>query len=480
MKMDNKKETVEKWTGSLLSYGLLAFCAGLAVIVTFLVYQNTQQLLESRLKARLTAIVSTAALQFDPEEVDKIVNESNVGSAPFVNVTNQLIDIRNTNSDIRFAYLLRPTYVPEIFEFIADSHSLYPYDEIDLNNDGIIDESDALVVPGEEYDASEAPVLVEQAILYPSVDDELIQDQWGILLASYAPIKSKGKTIAVLGIDVDVSDFINRTGETLVPFVLLVSFLLLLLSVLTIFLVRMWGSRVSLLRELDRQKDELLSIVSHQLATPISAVKWNLEMILDGDMGKLNKDQEKHLRTVYPQTQDLADLAAMILDVSRIQLGRMKVDRAKLDFAELAKEIFEGIKPKADEKKLHYTLSIPKPIPVAMFDRRLTRMALDNLLNNAVGYTPEKGKVELHISVKGKTLCYEVRDTGCGIPKKDRDKIFGKLFRASNVLNTEGNGFGLYIAKGAVEAQGGKIWFSSAENKGTTFHVQLPFSKLNT
>ena len=102
-------------------------------------------------------------------------------------------------------------------------------------------------------------------------------------------------------------------------------------------------------------------------------------------------------------------------------------------------------------------------------------MTIENLLSNAVKYTPEKGEVDFTVTITGNTLHCVVKDTGVGIPKADQEKIFGKLFRASNVRNTvDGNGFGLYVAKGAVEAQGGKIWFESEEGKGTTFFVELP------
>jgi signal transduction histidine kinase len=106
------------------------------------------------------------------------------------------------------------------------------------------------------------------------------------------------------------------------------------------------------------------------------------------------------------------------------------------------------------------------------------RMTLENLLSNAVKYTPEGGKVELNVILKDHTLRYEVKDSGCGIPKEDQGKIFGKLFRATNVRNTEGNGLGLFAAKGAAEAQDGKVWFTSESGKGTTFYVEVPLTEV--
>lgn len=232
------------------------------------------------------------------------------------------------------------------------------------------------------------------------------------------------------------------------------------------------------LRELDRQKDELLGIIAHQLATPVSSVRWSLEMMMDGDLGKLTKDQSESVKSLQGITENLSDLVSMILDVSRIQLGRMKVDQQELDLASFFKEILEVIQPKAKEKQVQFHSSLPKKFPKAMLDKRYTHMTIENLLSNAVKYTPKGGDVNFDVSIKGNTMSCTVKDTGIGIPKQEQDKIFGKMFRASNVRNTvDGNGFGLYVAKGAIEAQGGKIWFKSTEGKGTTFFVELPLKQ---
>ena len=229
------------------------------------------------------------------------------------------------------------------------------------------------------------------------------------------------------------------------------------------------------LRELDRQKDELISIVSHQLATPVSSVKWYLEMLHDGDLGKLTAEQTKHVEEVQGVTVNLVDLVGMILDVSRIQLGKMKIDPQPMDLDAFFKEILAVLDPKAKEKDVEFIHVLPAKLPTVLLDKRLTRMTIENLLSNAIKYTPTKGKVTMNLEIKGEKIHFSVKDTGCGIPKKDQGQIFGKLFRASNVRNTaDGNGFGLYVAKGAIENQGGRIWFESEEGKGTQFFIELP------
>lgn len=229
------------------------------------------------------------------------------------------------------------------------------------------------------------------------------------------------------------------------------------------------------LRELDKEKDELLSMVSHQLATPVTSVKWYLEMLKDGELGQLSKEQNEHISAMKSIADDLTDLVSMILDVSRIQLGKMRIEKQELDLNVFFKEILQVIEPKAKEKQQLFNVELPNSLPKAMLDKRYTRMTIENLLSNAVKYTPQKGRVHLQVESRNNTLSVIVRDTGVGIPKVDQNKLFGKMYRASNVRNVvDGNGFGLYVAKGAVEAQGGKIWFESEEGKGTTFFVELP------
>ncbi|MFH1444654.1 MAG: HAMP domain-containing sensor histidine kinase [Candidatus Peregrinibacteria bacterium] len=465
----------EMWVRSCYFVALIG-CAILAVIITYTLYLHTQSLLRSRLNERLIAIVSTGSRIFEPEEI-KFIKENgikSVGTEIYKNNVLKLQKIRSANKDIMYAYIMGQTAEPlePIFIIDADAMSIVP--TIDFNEDGVVDDLD-VTEPGEIYDASEAPALQGPAFESYTVDEELTVDEWGTFLSAYGPIKDdNGDTVGSLTIDVEVTDFMRIVGTTFMPFMLFIVLLLLLLTFLTLYIVRIWRSRVEILREVDRQKDELLSIVSHQLATPVTSVKWYLEMLLDGDSGELTEEQKKQLMTMQGVTEDLVDLVGMILDVSRIQLGRMKVDRADLNLGEFFTEVLAVIEPKVQEKKQKINKCISKTLPVASLDKRLMRMTLENLLSNAVKYTPEGGQVELKVKVEDNVLHYEVRDTGCGIPKEDQEKIFGKLFRATNVRNVDGNGLGLFAAKGAAEAQGGKVWFKSEENKGTTFYVELP------
>lgn len=445
--------------------------------VSWLLYNHTVDLLTQNLKKQELSIVRTAALQFDSKDLDQLKKESDYKKPEWEKVVKQLAKIRANNEEIVFAYILRKTETDDKkMEFVADADSLDPYAKIDLNKDGVIDDADALVAPGNLYE--DLPEEAFQGYTTPTTNKDLYNDQWGLLISGYAPILDQnGKTNAIIAIDIRANDFNAITRETFFPFLAFILVLISILLILTTILIRTWNKRIELFAELDRQKDELLSIVSHQLATPVSSIRWNLEMMLDGDMGKLSKTLEENIKSLQDISGNLSDLVSMILDVSRIQLGRMRVEKQELDLETFFKEILEIIEPKAKEKKVNFIKSIPSKFPVAMLDKRYTHMTIENLLSNAIKYTPEKGEVSFKIEIRDNNLYCEVKDSGIGIPESEQDKIFGKLFRASNARNQfEGNGFGLYVAKGAVEAQGGKIWFSSQEKKGTTFFLELPLN----
>ena len=241
---------------------------------------------------------------------------------------------------------------------------------------------------------------------------------------------------------------------------------------------------------LDKAKNEFVSLASHQLRTPLSAINWYSEMLLGGDAGKLNKAQQEYLQEIFDGNQRMVELVDSLLNVSRLEVGKIKNDAQDTSMLELtdslAKELHAGIA----SKQMVYERQQPTSLPPVFADPKLLRMIVQNLLSNAIKYTPEKGKVTLvmreatakdvtkaKLSTDPKYLFISVSDTGYGIPKAQQDKIFQKLFRADNVrkLDMEGTGLGLYILKEVVGLLGGAVWFESTESVGTTFYVIIPF-----
>lgn len=456
----------------------LAVCLAITSATTWLLYTKTQELFRWSIDERLIALASVAAIQFDPAMLDTIGGTESVGTTAYRDTVLRLDRIRRQTRKVRFAYILRRTDDPATLEFVADADSLDPDTPIDLNQDGVIDESDELVRPGDPYDISGFPEFQEAAFVRPFVDPELTEDQWGIFLAGTAPIAAEGdppqSVRYVLGLDLDVSQFETLKNQALIPFVVFVAFLILVITGLTVLLALWWRRQVEQLAEIDRQKDELISIVSHQINSPLASIRIGLEDVLDGELGPLTDDQRERMGLLVKAARNLAELTSLLLDVSRIELGRLKIDKVPLDLSEFFSALVSMTNDLAQQKGVKFSVSLPPTWPNAALDRRLTRMTLENLLSNAVKYTPAGKNVTFEVTTgDGKLLC-RVTDTGVGIPKRDQAKLFTKLYRASNVQHIGGNGFGLYVAKGAVEQQGGRLWFESAENEGTTFFVELP------
>lgn len=231
-------------------------------------------------------------------------------------------------------------------------------------------------------------------------------------------------------------------------------------------------------KEIDRAKTEFVSLASHQLRTPLSAINWYTEMLLEEDSGKINDTQREYLNEIYRGNKRMVDLVNSLLNVSRIDMGTFDINTEPTNIVDMAKEVVKELTPAMKGKNLQLKEEYDT-IPMVMLDQKLTRIILQNLISNAFKYTPSKGVVE--ISVKRydeKCITIMVKDTGYGIPKSQQDKMFTKLFRADNVqsLDTEGTGLGLYIVKSIIDNAGGKISFESEENKGSTFTVQLPFA----
>jgi signal transduction histidine kinase len=483
MEMNTESKTAGKltWIGGIL----VVVAVVLTTTMSWLLYRYTVNLLTDNLRQRLLSITITQAANLDYKDLNELQHEADWKKPQWTKIVHQLKSAKDTNENIVFMYIFRKTKSdPSQMEFVADAESMNPYanldndptNDVDANRDGTIepDGADKLQWPGQPY--PEAVDIAETLEAYngPITAKELYEDSYGQVLSGYAPIKDKdGNTVAVLATDIKAGDFFTVTQQTLFPFLLFILFLILAITVLAFALIKIWNRRVELFAELDRQKDELLSIVSHQLATPATSINYYLEMMQEGDVGDLSKEQKEHIAGAQSIGTKLVDLIGMILDVARIQLGKMKVEKQPLDLAEFMKGLILTIEPRAKEKKQNFVYSIPSQFPAAKLDKRLMTMTLENLLSNAVKYTPEKGTVEFTVTVKDNHMFCVVKDTGCGIPEKDKAHMFSKLYRASNVRNTiEGNGFGLYVAKGAVESQGGSIRFESEEGKGTTFYVE--------
>ncbi len=235
------------------------------------------------------------------------------------------------------------------------------------------------------------------------------------------------------------------------------------------------------LKELDQMKSEFVSIASHQLRSPLTAIKGYASMIMEGSFGEVDQKVKKAIGRIFESSQHLDNVVNDLLNVTKIEQGGMKFEFTKVDFKKLTQDIIEELRPNALGAGLSITFGDNghKTYHVTA-DYEKLRQVVVNLIDNAIKYTP-KGEISVFLKqddIKGK-ITLSVTDNGVGVPKELKEKLFEKFSRgggASN-LNTGGSGLGLYVAREIVKAHRGRIWVESeGDGKGSTFYVELNVS----
>lgn len=229
-------------------------------------------------------------------------------------------------------------------------------------------------------------------------------------------------------------------------------------------------------KEVEQLKTKFVSIASHQLRTPLSGLKWAFHMMLDGDYGPLTSEQKKLLEETLATNESLIRLVNDLLDVSRLEEGRFEFRFEPVDMYELAQEITRELGANIKVGGLDVIVEKPTKNAAVEADRDKIKMVLQNIIDNAIKYTPRGGFVKIKVVPRDISVTLSVQDNGIGIAKEDQKFIFNKFFRARNaiMLQTSGSGLGLYIAKELTKHHNGRIWFESEEKKGSTFYAQLP------
>ncbi len=229
-------------------------------------------------------------------------------------------------------------------------------------------------------------------------------------------------------------------------------------------------------KEVDRMKTEFISITSHQLRTPLSSMKWFLEMLLNNDAGEMPEKQRGIVNDVYTSNERIITLVNDLLDVSRIEAGKMQNEPTPTNLIEFLKSMLPEAQQQFKKRNQVFEFHRPDTLPRVMVDPKLVWQVLSNLLSNASKYTPENGKISFDLSLHNDAVLCTVTDNGFGIPEFQQHRIFEKFFRADNTAKMEGTGLGMHIAQQITEAMGGRLWFESSEGKGTTFYLSLPIS----
>jgi signal transduction histidine kinase len=232
-------------------------------------------------------------------------------------------------------------------------------------------------------------------------------------------------------------------------------------------------------------KSEFVSIVSHQLRTPLSALKWSLDLLRGKRLGDLNKKQKEYFDIINDSSIKMIKLVNDLLNVNRIEQGRLSVRPREFSLSELARGVVRELNVLAEVHSVKIKFEEGKEVSNVFADPDRIRMVIQNLIDNAIKYSRKEGGI-VEISVKEdeknkKMIKVSVKDNGMGIPGFMQKQVFGKFFRGKNLIKqkVEGTGLGLFIAKGIIEFSKGEIDFSSQEKKGSTFWFTIPIANKN-
>lgn len=229
----------------------------------------------------------------------------------------------------------------------------------------------------------------------------------------------------------------------------------------------------------ERIKTEFVSLAAHQLRTPLSAIKWTLKMLLEGDLGKISKEQREFIEDSYASNERMIHLINDLLDVARIEEGKYLYEPAPARLEPIVESVINLFQKEITDKKITFNFKkSEKKLPKAVIDAEKIRLAVQNLLENAVKYVLPGGKITILLECNKNEIKFTIKDNGIGIPQDQQSRLFTKFFRGINVekIDTTGSGLGIFITKNIIEAHGGKIWFESEEGKGTTFYFSLPIN----
>ncbi|MSU60519.1 MAG: HAMP domain-containing histidine kinase [Candidatus Staskawiczbacteria bacterium] len=218
-------------------------------------------------------------------------------------------------------------------------------------------------------------------------------------------------------------------------------------------------------------------LLSHQLMSTLTAMKWSLKMLNQGDFGQMSKEQKNITEKIDQRNDILITLANRVLHTSKLEDEKYCCNPGVVNMEEAVNTIMGYCKESAAKKSIaiEYT-KLTEKIPAILADEEMVKIAIQNIFDNAIKYSLEGGSIKVSLGFNDKNVELKIQDSGIGVPDSQKEHLFHKFFRAGNAikLSAAGSGLGLFISKNIIEAHNGKIWFDSEENKGSTFYLSLP------
>ena len=230
------------------------------------------------------------------------------------------------------------------------------------------------------------------------------------------------------------------------------------------------------LHRLDEVKDEFISMASHQLRTPLTSIKGYISMLLEGDVGKVSKEQARLLQEAFNSSERMVRLISDFLNVSRLQTGKFVVDKHPVDLVKLVQSELDALKQSALTRGHSFTFKQPKDLALVAVDENKLQQVIMNFADNALYYSKEPSVIKVSLRKIDNAVQFTIKDSGIGVPKEQQEQLFTKFFRATNARKQrpDGTGVGLFLAKKVIDAHDGEIIFASTEGKGSTFGFRLP------
>ncbi|MCH7492586.1 HAMP domain-containing histidine kinase [Patescibacteria group bacterium] len=423
-------------------------------------------------------------------------------------ILNKTDDVLNTELT-RKASLVNGVFSANILDLLSDQTSLQDLVDNTVNKNPQIRSLDVLIPSGVDYkiiaslDSSKIGTVSkyfyntlawqgEEAIAYQtrssalSTEDQTQIGQEGFWVLINPITNEAGAKVALVSLKLSsaITDDIykNYVGGALT--VLVISVIIIILLLLSNMKLFRSAIRFQKLKEVDRMKDEFISMASHELRAPITGIRGYLKMILDKSFGELPDEVEEKLTLVASETDRLHDLVEDLLEVSRIEQQRIDLNIKSLDSQSIIDGMIQTFALQAKEKGLELKFTKQADLPKMKADESRLKQILVNLISNAIKYTPQ-GSVSLSselVTGKQPMIKIKVSDTGLGMTAKDRDKLFEKFYRVKNEKTSgiTGTGLGLWITKQLILLMKGDIYVDSIENVGTHVTILLPADQVDS
>lgn len=458
----------------LVGAGILLIAIGSLTMVLFV---RSSSALERQLRETLRATAATAAYSINGDDVDAIRSPDDMDGIEYRRVSGVLRNVVMEIPQARFAYVLRRTDKPTVLEFVVDADAAASAEELDRNANGFIEPDEEPAYPGERYDVSAIPGYLEEAFTLPTTDAEVTVDQWGALISGYAPIRSyeTGEVVAALGIDMDATEFRALTRSILSPFAVLL--ILLLAGMLATGVALLFESRqLTALSRINAERSGLLQLMFHQLGEPITILQWGIESLDDGkgNIEALRQTLPENLASLREGIRRLSSIIDTLQEAEKVELRSFELRPVELSLRSFLDETIARILPAfgAEGARINLVVSDVR----CRLDPHLLMIVLRRIIENALEFSPFDSPVDIRARQDGAWVRLEIIDRGCGIPAHDLPHMFEKYHRASNAatVKPDGNGLGLFIARGILEIMHGDIHVDSREGEGTTVVIRIP------